>query len=406
MSESADAPCILTINGGSSSLKFAVFTLSQPLVRVAAGRIERIGLPDAVMTVTDVKTGHQERRAVSTADHRACLALLLDELERKGNFARLRGVGHRVVHGGNRYSRPQQITPEVLAELRRLGPYDPEHLPAEIGFIEAFIERSPHLMQVACFDTAFHRDLPAVARLLPIPRRLAASGIHRYGFHGLSCAYLMKELARIGRPDEANGRVILAHLGNGASLTAVRRGRSLDTTMGFTPTGGLPMSTRSGDLDPGLVAYLARTEGMTFEQFHAMVNTRSGLLGVSELSPDVRDLLAKEQTDSRAAEAVNLFCYHAKKGIGAMTAALGGLDTLVFSGGIGENAPAIRARICEGLDCLGIALEDSRNETAASVISKEGSRVTVRVIRTDEESEIAQSVYELLVATKVTVRTL
>jgi acetate kinase len=406
MSESADTPCILTINGGSSSLKFAVFNLSQPLIRMAAGRIERIGLPDAVMTVTDVKTRHEERRTVSAADHRACLATLLDELERKGNFARLRGVGHRVVHGGSRYSRPQQITPEVLDELRRLGPYDPEHLPAEIGLIEAFMDRYPHLPQVACFDTAFHRDLPTVARLLPIPRRLAAAGIHRYGFHGLSCASLMKELARIGRPDEANGRVILAHLGNGASLTAVRRGRSLDTTMGFTPTGGLPMSTRSGDLDPGLVAYLARNEGMTVEQFHEMVNTRSGLLGVSELSPDVRDLLAKERTDSRAAEAIALFCYQAKKGIGALTAALGGLDTLVFAGGIGENAPTIRARICEGLDCLGIVLEDARNEAAASVISKEGSRVTVRVMRTDEESEIAQSVHDLLVTAKETVRTL
>ena len=406
MSESADTPCILTINGGSSSLKFAVFNLSQPLIRMAAGRIERIGLPDAVMTVTDVKTGREERRTVSAADHRACLAPLLDELERKGNFARLRGVGHRVVHGGSRYSRPQQITPEVLAELRRLGPYDPEHLPTEIGLIEAFMDRHPHLTQVACFDTAFHRDLPVVARLLPIPRRLAAAGIHRYGFHGLSCAYLMKELARIGRPDEANGRVILAHLGNGASLTAVRRGRSLDTTMGFTPTGGLPMSTRSGDLDPGLVAYLARNEGMTVEQFHEMVNTRSGLLGVSELSPDVRDLLAKERTDSRAAEAIALFCYQAKKGIGALTATLGGLDTLVFAGGIGENAPTIRARICEGLDCLGIVLEDARNEAAASVISKEGSRVIVRVIRTDEESEIAQSVHDLLVTAKETVRTL
>lgn len=405
MSESADTPCILTINGGSSSLKFAVFTLSQPLIRMAAGRFERIGLPDAVMTVTDVKTGHEERRTVSAADHRACLAPLLDELERKGNFARVRGVGHRVVHGGSRYSRPQQITPEVLAELRRLGPYDPEHLPAEIGLLEAFTERSPRLMQVACFDTAFHRDLPAVARLLPIPRRLAAAGIYRYGFHGLSCAYLMKELARIGRPDEANGRVILAHLGNGASLTAVHRGRSLDTTMGFTPTGGLPMSTRSGDLDPGLVAYLARNEGMTVEQFHEMVNTRSGLLGVSELSPDVRDLLAKERTDSRAAEAIALFCYHAKKGIGALTAALGGLDTLVFAGGIGENAPTIRARICEGLDCLGIVLEDARNEAAAPIISKDGGGVTVRIIRTDEESEIAQSVYDLLAAAKGAVKT-
>jgi acetate kinase len=400
MSESADTPCVLTINGGSSSLKFAVFTLSQPLVRVASGRVERIGLPDATLMVTDMKTGQQERRTVSAVNHRTCVGPLLGELERKVSLTKLRGVGHRVVQGGSRYSQPQRATPEVLAELRRLGPYDPEHLPAEIGLIEAFMERYPHLIQVACFDTAFHRELPLVARLLPIPRRLAGAGIHRYGFHGLSCAYLMKELARIGSPGEANGRVILAHLGNGASLTAVRKGRSLDTTMSFTPASGLPMGTRSGDLDPGLVAYLAKNEGMTVEQFHMMVNTRSGLLGVSEISSDIRDLLAREETDPRAAEAIAMFCYHAKKGIGALTAALGGLDTLVFAGGIGENAHTIRARICEGLVCLGIGLDDARNEAAASVISKEGSRVTVRVIHTDEESEIAQSVCNLLVAAK------
>jgi len=237
-----------------------------------------------------------------------------------------------------------------------------------------------------------------VARLLPIPRRYEQLGLQRYGFHGLSYAYLMRELSRVGRPGEADGRVILAHLGNGASMAAVRDGKAVDTTMGFTPTSGLPMSRRSGDLDPGLVAYLARTEGMTAEQFHRMVNTESGLLGVSEISADMRDLLTKEQHDPRAAEAIELFCYQAKKWIGALAATLGGLDTLVFSAGIGENAHAIRARICTGLQHLGVTLDEMRNEAGEAVISTDDSKATVRVMHTDEESEIARSVVDLLKA--------
>jgi acetate kinase len=245
---------------------------------------------------------------------------------------------------------------------------------------------------VACFDTAFHQTMPRVARLLPIPRRFDAKGVQRYGFHGLSYAYLMEELARLGDPAAKIGRVILAHLGNGASLAAVRDGKSIDTSMGFTPTAGLVMSTRSGDLDPGLAPYLARTEQMTTKQFYEMVNHESGLLGVSETSSDMRDLLDHETQDVRAAEAVALFCYQAKKWIGSFAAALGGLDTLVFAGGIGENAPPVRARICEGLNFLGIELNESRNADTAGVISTDASRVTVRVIRTDEELMIARSV--------------
>jgi len=235
-----------------------------------------------------------------------------------------------------------------------------------------------------------------VARLLPIPRRYEQLGLQRYGFHGLSYAYLMRELSRVGRPGEADGRIILAHLGNGASMAAVKQGQPVDTTMGFTPTSGLPMSRRSGDLDPGLVAYLARTEGMSADQFHKMVNTESGLLGVSETSSDMRDLLKQEQHDPRAAEAVALFCYQAKKWIGTLTATLGGLDTLVFTAGIGEHSPVIRARICDGLEFLSVALDTARNENGEPVISKEGGNVTVRVMHTDEESEIARSVSELL----------
>jgi acetate kinase len=284
----------------------------------------------------------------------------------------------------------------MVEELRRLSPFDPEHLPEEILLAEAFHRRFPELPQVACFDTAFHHDLPRVAQLLPIPRRYEAQGVRRYGFHGLSYAFLMGELARLAGTKAAQGRVILAHLGNGASLAAVHRGKSMDTSMSFTPTAGVPMSTRSGDLDPGLVWYLARTEHLDAKGFNEMVNFKSGLLGVSETSSDMRDLLKHETQDVRAAEAVALFCYEVKKWIGAFAAALGGLDTLVFAGGIGENAPVVRTRICEGLGFLGIQLEEKRNASNEGVISSETSRVPVRVIPTDEELMIARMVRRVL----------
>jgi acetate kinase len=321
---------------------------------------------------------------------------LIDWLDRHVGFAAVAGVGHRVVHGGLKLSEAQRITTQLVAELHRISPYDPEHMPSGIQLMEVFHQHHPQLPQVACFDTAFHRDMPRVAKLLAIPRRFDVKGVQRFGFHGLSYAFLMEELARVAGPQAARGRLILAHLGNGASLAAVRNGKSIDTSMGFTPASGIPMSTRSGDLDPGLVWYLARTENMTGKQFHEMVHHQSGLLGVSEISPDMRDLLAREAKDVRAAEAVALFCYQVKKWIGGFAAALGGLDTLVFTGGIGENAFPVRARICEGLEFLGIRLDARKNETSAPVISTRASRVTVRVIRTDEEVTIARTVCRVL----------
>lgn len=389
---------ILTINGGSSSIKFALFRVEGVLNRALAGKIERIGLPDSALTLTDIASGRTDHQSIQAPDHAACVGSLVDWLQRKVSFAEILAVGHRVVHGGMRYSRPQRATPDLVAELRRLSPYDPEHLPSEIGLIEAFARQFPDLPQIVCFDTAFHRDMPRVARLLPIPRRYDAAGVQRYGFHGLSYAFLMEELARIGGNQAAHGRIILAHLGNGASMAAVRGGKSIDTTMGFTPAAGLPMSTRSGDLDPGIVAYLAKTEQMSVDQFHEMINAQSGLLGVSETSPDMRDLLAREKNDPRAAEAVALFCYQAKKWIGAFTVALGGLDTLVFAGGIGENSPDVRARICDGLGFLGVELDHGRNTAGEPIISKQEAEITVRVIRTDEEVEIAKSVWNVLAA--------
>ncbi len=384
-------PQILTINGGSSSIKFALYAAVKPLKRGLYGTVDRIGLNGTNLTFHYADGKPEASRKLIAVDHKSAANSMLDWLETEPDFASVKAVGHRVVHG-MKHTEPEIVTPELLAELHRISPYDPDHLPREIELIEAFRQRHPKLPQLACFDTAFHQTMPRVAKLLPIPRRFAAKGVQRYGFHGLSYAYLMEELARLGDPAATKGRVILAHLGNGASLAAVRDGKSIDTSMGFTPTAGLVMSTRSGDLDPGLAPYLARTEQMTTQQFYDMVNHQSGLLGVSETSSDMRDLLDHEKTDERAAEAVTLFCYQAKKWIGSFAAALGGLDTVVFSGGIGENALPVRARICEGLDFLGIELDESRNAEAAPVISNKTSRVTVRVIRTDEELMIARSV--------------
>jgi len=388
-------PHILTINGGSSSIRFAVYEASETPRRRLAGKIDRIGSSGTNLIVTDPSGKPQLPRRLTAADHRTAVDFLLDWLEAQPVFASIKAVGHRVVHG-MKHSEPERVTPKLLAELHRIRPYDPDHLPREIELIEAFRKRHPKLPQVACFDTAFHRNMPRVAKLLPIPRRYEAKGVQRYGFHGLSYAYMMEELARLGDPAATTGRVILAHLGNGASMAAVGDGKSIDTSMGFTPTAGLVMSTRSGDLDPGLLSFLARSEQMTPTQFDRMVNRESGLLGVSEISSDMRDLLAQETDDVRAAEAVALFCYQAKKWIGSFAAALGGLDTLVFAGGIGENAPLVRARICEGLSFLGIELNEARNAENAAVISSDAGRVVVRVIRTDEELMIARSVCRIL----------
>jgi acetate kinase len=382
---------VLALNAGSSSLKFALFKDATPLVRSCSGSVDRIGLPDPTFTMRSGENRPVEKVKVAARDHVGAMDYLIHRLGDMAEDADFDAIGHRVVHGGPHYREPQIVDHAMLAELRRIRSFDPDHLPAEIAIMEAFGAKFPAIPQVACFDTAFHRDMPRVAKLLPIPRRYSVKGVERYGFHGLSYAYMMQELERLDSP-AAKGRVILAHLGNGASMAAVRDGKSIDTTMAFTPAAGLVMSTRSGDLDPGLVTFLARSEQMTASQFDQMVNRESGLLGVSETSPDMRDLIEEESKDVRAAEAVALFCYQAKKWIGAYAAALGGLETLVFAGGIGEHAAPVRARICEGLAFLGIELDTTRNVANAGVISTSASRAVVRVIRTDEELMIARSV--------------
>jgi acetate kinase len=382
---------VLTINGGSSSIKFAVYDIGKPQERKLYGNVDRIGLSDTCLTFSSQEVKALKSQSIEAADHRSAAKALIDWFEQQTVFSSVKAVGHRVVHG-MRHLQPEVVTQDLLDELHRIRPYDPDHLPREIELIEAFRQRYPKLPQVACFDTAFHQTMPRVAKLLPIPRRFDAKGVQRYGFHGLSYAYLMEELARVAGPKVAHGRVLLAHLGNGASVAAVKGGKSVDTSMGFTPTAGLVMSTRSGDLDPGLAPYLERTEQLSTQQFYKMVNHESGLLGISETSSDMRDLLAQAADDVRAAEAVELFCYQAKKWIGSFAAVLGGLDTLVFAGGIGENCPAIRARICEGLGFLGIDLHETRNAETAALISRDAGQVKVRVIRTDEELMIARCV--------------
>jgi acetate kinase len=386
---------LLTINGGSSSIRFALYEEGEPLRRILSGKVDRIGMSGTNLTFKDSTGKPQGSLFIDTDDRHSAVTFLLDWLATQRVFASVKAVGHRVVHG-MAHSEPERVTPELLDELHHITPYDPEHLPLEIELIKAFRRRHPALPQVACFDTAFHRTLPRVASLLPIPRRYEAKGVRRYGFHGLSYQFLMEELVRLNDPAATEGQVILAHLGNGASLAAVRDGACIDTSMGFTPTGGLIMSSRSGDLDPGLVSYLARAENMDAAQFQEMVNNESGLLGISEISSDMRDLLARESEDVRAADAVAVFCYQTRKWIGSFAAALGGLDTLVFTGGIGENAAIVRSRICNGLGFLGIELSEQQNAIHDPVVSEGASRVTVRVIPTDEELMIARSVLHII----------
>jgi len=376
---------ILTINGGSSSIRFALYNADEPNICEFFGKVGRIGLPGTTLTFNNTK---QENSKIPS-DKISIVEYLIEWLSERYFFTSIKAIGHRIVHG-MKHTQPELVTQELLDELKQISALDPDHLPMEIALIEGFKKRFPLLKQVACFDTAFHSRMPRVAKLLPIPRKFDAAGIQRYGFHGISYSYLMEELTKVAGAEAANGRIVLAHLGNGASLAAVKNGKSMDTTMGFTPAGGLPMGTRSGDLDPGILWYITQKDSLTSEQLNNLINHESGLLGISETSSDVRDLLKAESKDVRAAEAVELFCYQVKKWIGAYSAVLGGLDMLVISGGIGENSAVIRERICQGLEYLGIEIDTQQNDVNAAIISKDKRSVYVRVIPTNEELMIAK----------------
>jgi len=385
---------ILAVNGGSSSIKFSLYEVNGALSPRLSGKIERIGLPDAVLTFTDSAIQQEGHLPVQGNGMEGAADFLLRFLQQREGAAPLLAIGHRIVHGlGHR--EPVVIDEALLTELEKISAYDPDHLPGELALIRLFRQHDPALPQVACFDTAFHATLPRVAKLLPLPRRYDQAGLQRYGFHGLSYSYILEELTRID-PNIADGAVIMAHLGSGASVAAVREGRSIDTSMGFTPTGGVVMGTRTGDIDPGALWWILQNEKLTAGQLSDLVNHQSGLLGVSGLSSDMQDLLAKESSDVGAAEAVALFCYQIKKHIGAYTAVLGGLDALIFTGGIGEKASMIRSRICAGLEYLGIELKQRANARNELLISAAGTRVRVYVIPTNEELMIARAVQNLI----------
>lgn len=385
---------ILTINTGSSSLKAALYDLDDEERLKVQALVERIGLSGGHMRVSDAAGATLLDEARHLPDHAAALEALFSWLQQHQLADGLDGIGHRVVHGGSQYSAPHLIDAALLKTVRDLIPIDPEHLPQAVSTIEAAQRMYPDTPQVACFDTAFHRSMPRVAQIYALPRQLQDEGVLRYGFHGLSYEYIIQAL-RATDPAAAEGRVIIAHLGNGASMAAVRKGASVETTMGFSPTGGLVMGTRSGDLDPGVLLYLLQAQGMDAARVNQLVNHQAGLLGVSGTSADMRDLLSREATDPCAAEAIALFCYQARKFVGALAAALGGVETLIFTGGMGERSATIRQRICAGLEFLGITLHTQRNEAHAPIIS-DGGNVVVRVMKTNEDLMIARHTYHLL----------
>ncbi len=398
---------ILTVNAGSSSIKLALFAYaagngphktipdSDAPRKVLEAAVENIGQPSARL-VTPEGTQPLASHGAQAATHADAAVLLAQWLAPRVAAGSIAAVGHRIVHGGPRYHRATFATDEVLADLQQLAPFDPEHLPVELKLVTAFSRILPQARQVLCFDTAFHHDLPVRSRLLPIPRHFEAQGVRRYGFHGLSYAFVVEELRRVEGDAAANGRVIVAHLGSGASLAALHNGKPIDTTMGMTPASGIPMSTRAGDLDPGLALYLASTHGYDAERFNRMVNFESGLLGISETSADMKHLLDIEAADERAKTAIDIFCYQVRKSIGGLAAALGGLNTLVFTGGIGEQSAVIRARICGELGFLGVIIDDTRNQAGARLISADGSPAGVHVIHTDEAATIAREAAHIM----------
>jgi acetate kinase len=376
---------VLALNGGSSSLKFAAYSVGagddepRELVR---GAVERIGSPSAVLRLGAAGVPPREERC-KVDDLGAAVPRVSDALTGLG--IGLDAAGHRIVHGGPKHLQPARVDDALTASLREAIPFAPLHLPGELSLIEAVGREHPALPQVACFDTAFHARMPEIAQRLPLPSSLWDSGVRRYGFHGLSYESIVRTLGPL-----VSGRAIVAHLGNGASMVALRDGQPLDTTMGFTPSAGLVMGTRPGDLDPGVVVYLARSLGMDASALEDLITRHSGLLALSESTGDMQSLLAARASDPRAELAVAVFCYSARKWVGALAAVLGGLDTLVFTGGIGENAAPIREEICRELGYLGIDFDLPRNARSESIVTVNGSRCTVRVIATDEERVVAR----------------
>jgi len=382
---------VVVLNAGSSSLKFSIYRRpeSGSWGLGARGQIEGIGTAPKF----SAKDGSGSRLVddaldkATVRDARSALDVLAKWLRSSYGGSRVLGVGHRIVHGGSRFAGPTQITPQVLADLRQLIPLAPLHQPHNLAAVEAVTEQLPDVPQVACFDTSFHRGQPAVAELVALPRDIRNGGVQRYGFHGLSYEYIASVLPEVA-PEVANGRVIVAHLGSGASMCAMRDRKSIDSTLGFTALDGLCMGTRPGALDPGVVLYLFQNLGLSAKDVETILYKKSGLLGISGTSNDMRDLLGS--SDPAARLAVDYFVYRAAKEIGALASVLSGIDALVFTAGIGENSPEIRSRICDASAWLGIELDSSANSTKQRRISRPGSRVSAWVIPTNEELIIAR----------------
>jgi len=386
------AQTILAVNSGSSSLKVGLFQVDDELTEVGSIIADGIGTPSSRLKSTGI-SDDSSRHGLTLADHDAAIRAVLGRLNAQSLGTSLTGIGYRIVHGGRKYTTSGcRIDESTLAYLDEVTQLAPEHMPQALTAVRLFRQEFPSLPHVACFDTAFHRTMSSLAQQYPLPDTRDTADIIRYGFHGLSCESVLMQLRRVD-PDAVNGRLVIAHLGNGASMTAIRYGQSVDTTMGFTPTGGLMMGTRTGDLDPGVLLYLLSTGRMTLVEVNELVNRCSGLKGVSGWTSEMRDLLHSSGTDPKAANAIALYCYLARKQLGALSTVLGGLETLVFTGGIGEHAPAIRSGICANLDFLGVALNENRNERDATVISRDDARVTVRVLPSDEDRVIAQHTY-------------
>ena len=378
---------ILTVNAGSSSIKL-VFFAPEPLAPLLRATVTNIGQPGTMLFLEE-QSHPTQSRPVHADNHEAAVTAVFDWLESRQWPTDVSAIGHRVVHGGQKYNTSVIVDGNTMDDLKQIAPLDPEHTQAAVRLLEIFGRRFTQVTQVACFDTAFYKDMPELARLLPLPRKFELLGLCRYGFHGLSYEYVLDHFRKIAGETAANGRIVLAHLGSGASLTAVKGGKPIDTTMSFTPASGVLMSTRAGDLDPGIIAFLHQQTGMTIDEFNHMIHFESGLLGVSGLSADMELLIRESAHNRHAAEAVDLFCYHARKAIGGLAAALGGVDSLIFSGGIGENAPLIREKICQGLDYLGMALDEQRNRNHEFLISRDNSGAGVHVVHTDEAAVIA-----------------
>ena len=388
---------VLVINSGSSSIKFAMFDLtSGEPERIWRGALERIGFDIGRFVAQNVQGMMLNNQTLSIPDHATALDLLLGWVERSVSPNNFIGVGHRVVQGGPNCGCSLLVTPELETELTQFIPLAPLHLPHNLAGIAAVHSRRSDLPQVACFDTAFHHNLPRVAQLTGLPRRFQKDDIRRYGFHGLSYEYIIENVRQRDGDAAANGRIIIAHLGNGASMAAIKDGRSVETSMGFSTLAGLPMGTRPGDLDPGVLLYLLIEKKMSPEQIQHVLYKESGLLGLSDLSRNMADLLA-QQNVPEVAEAIDYFCHHARRHLSGLTASLGGLDRLVFTGGIGANSPEIRRRICDNLGYLGIDLSAERNDDQNGCVSADNSPVLIEAIKTDEEMVIARHSRDLLV---------